>query len=60
MESRIKAYVGKNAMYKMGAIDVRVKIKDLKVAYGHERALIIPSDGKGQQWVGTDKLKLAI
>lgn len=56
MEQRIKEFVGKRAFLPVGEIKVMVKITDLKVSWGHERVLVSPISGKGEAWVGTDKL----
>ncbi len=58
----MKEFVGKKAYLPLSdnkdAVKVLMKILDLKVSWGHERALVSPMSGIGQQWVGTDKLQM--
>lgn len=58
--SKQKIQVGRKAMLEfrkapVGKVDVEVRIKDVKSAYGNERFLVSPISGKGEMWV--QKLK---
>lgn len=60
MEQRIKKFVGKKAFVPVGKnIKMAVIISDIKVVYGHEKALVSPLEGKGQQWMNTENFQLA-
>lgn len=50
MQELIKKYVGKNGFLKLGGLEVRVLILDVKRSYGRERFLVEAVAGKGKIW----------
>lgn len=51
-----KELMGKKAVYEFkcrpkGSVHVEVRIKDIKVSWGHSRFLIEPVAGQGELWV---------
>lgn len=51
MKELVAQYVGKTGTSFLGGLVVRVNILDVKEAWGRQRFLISPVEGKGQVWV---------
>lgn len=47
----LSSFIGLSAPWKVGALQVQVRILDCKRAYGRTRYLIQPVTGTGQQWI---------
>lgn len=59
MSEPVRAYVGKVGTIKLEGLEFSVIIKDYKKAYGKNRFLITPQNGKGVKWAENILLKRA-
>lgn len=50
-------YLGREATIKLGGLEIKVIISDVKTSYGRDRFLVSPVSGSGQVWVEVVKLK---
>lgn len=58
--SDMQALIGKTGRVwvEEGQLEVRVKVKDVKKAYGRILYLITPVEGKGTKWVNSERVHL--
>lgn len=56
--SELLKVIDKRAKYKIKDLEIDVKVKDMKEAYGQLRYLITPVSGEGFQWVNDYNIKL--
>ena len=48
--SEVSKIVGHDALWNTGSLSIRVKVLDVKFAYGRTRYLIQPISGSGTTW----------
>lgn len=48
--SEIAKFIGKEVLWRAGALMIRVKITDVKMSYGRTRYQIEPVSGNGSTW----------
>ena len=51
MKELVGKYVGKKGRVFVGGLSVEVTVKDVAIAWGHERYLVSPIAGAGEVWV---------
>lgn len=47
--------IGAQGYVQFDKLTVSVRVLDAKSAYGQDRVLITPLDGKGEQWIAADR-----
>ena len=52
--------MGEICSYKMGEMQFRVKVMDIKKTKGRISLLVIPCDGKGMAWVDAHKVSFQV
>lgn len=56
LQEKLKTYLNKKGIVRVGGLEIKVTIKDFKISYGKERFLIEPIAGNGEIW--TEKVQL--
>jgi hypothetical protein len=58
--SELAGSIGREASLSVESFAMRVKIMDIKQAYGRERYLVVAVDGAGKQWVESSRLTFPV